>query len=196
MTRQTSAPLDSLCSSTSDRSAHEFANLVGSLDLDIRPPYQRGRVWSKDQRIALIRSWLTATPTGVVILNDRATLEWVEANGRDPSATGEPVYACIDGQQRISAAIDWFGGVFAVPASWFAAEHVLVSEDTDDGPYVKWSGLSESRRRIFKNRARFAVSTARAATVQEEAAIYLLVNGGGVPQAEADMSHARGIATS
>lgn len=35
---------------------------------------------------------------------------------------------------------------------------------------------------------------ARVATVQEEAAVYLLVNGGGTPQTDADMSNAARIA--
>ncbi|MFW3477371.1 hypothetical protein [Streptomyces microflavus] len=112
-----------------------------------------------------------------MILNDRATTEWQAANGYDPTERGEPMYACIDGQQRISTAIDWFEDQFAVPASWFDADDVTAAEDTADGPYVRWSGLTLPRQRHFANRALLAVAAARVATIQEEAAIYLLVNG-------------------
>ena len=37
-----------------------------SFGLDLNPPYQRGRVWTTDQKIALVRSWLIGVPTGRV----------------------------------------------------------------------------------------------------------------------------------
>ncbi|MFD7705668.1 DUF262 domain-containing protein [Streptomyces sp. NPDC059786] len=195
MTRQTAAPLEHLSLNAADRQAREIVrSFTESFGLDLNPPYQRGRVWTVDQQIALVRSWLTGTPTGVVIFNDRSTAEWKAANGYDPYERDEPVYACIDGQQRISAAHAWFGDELPVPASWFEAEHILQTEDTDDGPYVRWSGLTLPRQRHFANRAHLTVATARVATVQEEAAIYLLVNGGGTPQTEADMDNARRVA--
>lgn len=195
MTRQTNAPLEHLSLNAADRQAREIVRSFSeSFGLDLNPPYQRGRVWNEDQKIALIRSWLTGTPTGVVIFNDRSTPEWKGANGYDPTERDEPIYACIDGQQRISAAREWFGDELAVPASWFEPEHVERTEETDDGPYVRWSGLTLVRQRHFANRAHLTVATARVATVQEEAAIYLLVNGGGTPQTEADMANAARVA--
>ncbi|MFD4596739.1 DUF262 domain-containing protein [Streptomyces sp. NPDC058464] len=195
MTRQTGLPLEHLSLNVADRQAREIARSFTEFGLDLNPPYQRGRVWTEDQKIALIRSWLTGTPTGVVIFNDRATVEWKAANGHDPTEHDEPIYACIDGQQRISTAREWFAGELAVPASWFPGEDVTAPEDTDDGPYVRWSGLALPRQRHFANRAHLTVATARVATVQEEAAIYLLVNGGGTPQTDADMARAARIAT-
>jgi hypothetical protein len=193
MTRQTAAPLDALSLSTGDRQISELANSFReSFGIEMNPPYQRGRVWSEDQKVALVRSWLTGTPTGVVILNDRATPGWELVNGRDDEAA---VYACIDGQQRLTTAYDWFDGAFAVPASWFAAEDVTATEDTDDGPYVRWGGLTAVRQRHFKNRAHLTVAVAHANTVQEEAAVYLLVNGGGTPQTEADTANAARVAS-
>lgn len=194
MTRQTAAPLEHLNLNAADRQAREIARLFTEFGLDLNPPYQRGRVWTEDQRVALIRSWCTGTPTGVVIFNDRSAPEWKEANDYDPTERGEAIYACIDGQQRISTARDWFGDELAVPATWFAAEDVQQAENTADGPYVRWSGLTLPRQRHFANRAHLTVATARVATVQEEAAIYLLVNGGGTPQTDADMANAARIA--
>jgi hypothetical protein len=195
MTRQTTAPLEHLSLNTADRQAREIVrSFTESFGLDLTPPYQRGKVWTEDQQIALIRSWLTGTPTGVVIFNDRATSEWKDANGYDPIDRGEPMYACIDGQQRITAARAWFGDELAVPASWFPAKDVLATEDTEDGPYVRWSGLRLPRQRHFANRAHLTVATARVATIQEEAAVYLLVNGGGTPQTDANMANAARVA--
>jgi hypothetical protein len=194
VTRQTSTPLEHLSLNAADRQAREIARSFTEFGRDLNPPYQRGQAWTEDQQIALIRSWLTGTPTGVVIFNDRSTPEWKAANGYDPSERDEAIYACIDGQQRISAARAWFGDELAVPASWFESAHVERAEDTDDGPYLRWSGLSLVRQRHFANRAHLTVATARVATVQEEAAIYLLVNGGGTPQTDSDMANARRVA--
>lgn len=195
MTRQTSAPLEHLSLNAADRQAREIVRSFSeSFGLDLNPPYQRGQVWTEDQKIALVRSWLTGTPTGVVIFNDRSTPEWKAASGYDPAERGESIYACIDGQQRISAAHEWFGDELAVPASWFEPEHVERIEDTEDGPYVRWSGLSKVRQRHFANRAHLTVATARVGTVQQEASIYLLVNGGGTPQTDADMAKAADVA--
>jgi hypothetical protein len=194
MTRQTAAPLEHLSLNAADRQAREIARSFTDFGLDLTPPYQRGRVWTEDQKVALIRSWLTGTPTGVVIFNDRCTPEWKDANGYDPAERDEPIYACIDGQQRISTAIDWFGDRLAVPASWFPADDVRQVEETGDGPYVRWSGLALPQQRHFANRAHLTVATARVATIREEAAIYLLVNGGGTPQTDADMANAARVA--
>jgi hypothetical protein len=194
MTRQTAEPLEHLSLNSADRQAREIARSFSeSFGLDLNPPYQRGRVWNEDQKIALIRSWLTGTPTGVVIFNDRSTPEWKAGNGYDPVDRDEPMYACIDGQQRISTAQSWFAGELAVPASWFDPADVETTEDTEDGPYIRWSGLTLPRQRHFANRAHLTVATARVATVQEEAAIYLLVNGGGTPQTDIDMANAQRV---
>lgn len=195
MTRQTAAPLDRLSLNTADRQAREIARSFSeSFGLDFHPPYQRGLVWNEDQKIALIRSWLVGAPTGVVIFNDRSTPEWNDANGYDPADRDEPMYACIDGQQRIGTARAWFDSELAVPTSWFAPDDLEATEDTDDGPYVRWRGLTLPRQRHFANRAHLTVAVASVATVQEEAAIYLLVNGGGTPQNEADMRNAARVA--
>ncbi|WP_328973339.1 DUF262 domain-containing protein [Streptomyces sp. NBC_00239] len=195
MTRQTARPLEHHNLRTSDRSPREIVTsfrLTFGLDLD--PDYQRGDVWTDDQRVALIRSWLTGTPTGVVILNDRTTPEWKEANGYDPTDRGEAMYVCIDGKQRITTAYRWYDDELAVPATWFPQDDVTATEETDDGPYVRLSGLAKPARLKFANRAHLSVAMAKVATAAEEAEIYLLVNGGGTPQSEADMDNATRIA--
>ncbi|MFI1584681.1 DUF262 domain-containing protein [Embleya sp. NPDC020630] len=196
MTRQSSAPLAHLGLSVSDRQIREITrSFRDSFGVDLNPPYQRGTVWTVDQRVALVHSWLTGTPTGVVILNDRSTEEWARANGGDPTERDEPMYACIDGKQRITTACAWFDDELAVPASWFDPHDVTATEDTDDGPYVRHGGLVLARRRHFANRAHLTVALARVATVPEEAAIHVLVNGGGTPQSATDTARAAAVAT-
>lgn len=189
MTRQTTTPLDNTLLATTSRLARELVGNIRNGQIDIDPPYQRGQVWTVDQRIALIRSWLLGLPTGVVILSDRAQTRWT---GPDPYAVGAPIWALIDGKQRLSTAVAWFEDGFSVPASWFPEDFIEHTLPTADGPYVRFSGLTVPGRRKFENLAQLAVAEFRsAADTQDEAEVYLLVNGGGTPQTEADMQRAR-----
>lgn len=195
MSRQTSAPLVHTTLNASYRRAIDIVRLVENGDLDINPSYQRGQVWTENQKTALVRSWLTGIPSGVVILADRDNRNWAKANGNTPISSGEPLWACIDGQQRITAAQSWFNSTLAVPASWFDPQYVETAQDTDDGPYVTHGGLTVVGRRMVESRALLQVADAKTcATVADEAAIYLLVNGGGTPQTEQDMDNANDIA--
>jgi hypothetical protein len=196
MTRQTAAPLEHASLNPSARQAREIARTVTEGHLLLSPPYQRGSVWTTDQRIALVESWLRGLPVGVVILADRATEEWRTANpGRDPYETGGAFWAVIDGRQRLTTACMWFAGEFAVPASWFPTDRIEFTEDTCDGPYVRYTGLTVPGQRIFANRAQFMVAETKAcATEADEARFYLLVNGGGTQQTEADMANAARVA--
>lgn len=193
MTRQTPAPLTHMTLSATYRRAQELARMCEQ-DIDLKPPYQRGDAWTADQRIALVHSWLTGIPIGTVILNDRTTRAWEKANGSDPMKTGEPIQAVIDGRQRITTAVMWFASEFAIPASWIDPEYIEAAEDTPDGPYVRYDGLTKVGRNMFTARALLQVAEAKVATVQDEAAIYLLVNGGGTPQTDADMANAAKVA--
>lgn len=190
-TRQTSAPLAYRSMQASNRSAREVARIFSSEDGDINPEYQRGSVWTEDQRIALVRSWLMGVPIPSIVINDRIFGEW-------PSDSNGPIgyfaYSAIDGKQRIETAIAWFGGKFGVPASWFDPAVVETTEETEDGPYVRYTGLTLSEQR--HQGATFSLPTveARAATLEEEAELYLLLNGAGTPQTEAAMANAARVA--
>jgi len=196
VTRQTAAPLAHATLSATYRRAIDLVRLVERNELDLKPPYQRGQVWNADQQMALIRSWLLGIPTGVVILSDRENRNWAKHNGTTPINLGDPSWACIDGQQRITTAQLWFGGHFGVPATWFDPSYIDAAVMTDDGPYVGHTGLTVTGQRMVDSRALIQVSEAKTcASVADEAAIYLLVNGGGTPQTEADMANAQHIAT-
>lgn len=196
MTRQTAAPLSHTSLNPSFQSARWLARRVLDREIDISPPYQRGDKWTDDQRIALMQSWLRGLPAGVVILADRCNAAWAKANpGRDPYGTGESIWACIDGKQRLTTAVMWFNSAFAIPASWLPADHVNVTEDTDDGPFVRQEGLTLKGQRFMERYCSLLVAETRdCATEADEAAFYLLVNGGGTPQSDADMANAARVA--
>lgn len=194
MTRQTTAPLERLPLDTFNRQAREMVRLIQDGDLDLNPPYQRGAVWTEDQRVALVRSWLTGIPIPTLIINDRGSMWWTDTEVYDRRKPVGPSYVVIDGKQRLLAAVAWMSGDLAVPASWFDPEHVAVTEDTDDGPYVRLTGLTDVGQRMAGMRIMLPTGEAKLATMREEAATYLLVNGGGTPQSDADMDNAARVA--
>lgn len=189
MTRQTTAPLEHVNLNATNRSARELASMVADGYINLDPPYQRGAVWTLDQRIGLVRSWLTGVPIPALIINNRTSAWWKDTAVYDVRVSG-PEMAVVDGKQRILCAVAWFGGEFAVPASWFLSEYVERTEDTDDGPYVRYTGLTVVGRRLMANRAFLPVAEGTLPTQQAEAEVYLLVNGGGTPQTDADMANA------
>lgn len=189
MTLQSSAPLVHQSLDASARQARELARLHRTGELILDAPYQRGAVWSTDQRRNLIRSWLLGLPIPAIILNDRGTESWAVANGAQ-----EQVYAVIDGKQRLESAIAWFTGQLDVPASWFEPDAVERTRDTDDGPYVTFDELTLPGQRWTTNRALLPVASAKVSSVAAEAVIFGLVNGAGVPQDEDTLERARSIA--
>lgn len=186
MTKQTNAPLTR---QALHMSAGEAIGLVNEFDeglLLLDAPYQRGSVWTTEQREGLIRSWLTELPVPAIILNDRREGGWTTPDGQR-----DFTLAVVDGRQRIETAIAWFKGELTVPASWFPSEQVETSVDTDDGPYVTFRGLTVEGQRFVKRLAQFPIALASVPTLADEASIYLLVNGAGTPQAQADIENAR-----
>lgn len=196
MTRQTAAPLSHTSLNPSYQSARWLARRVQEGQINLDPPYQRGTVWTDDQRTALVQTWLRGLPAGVVILADRCNAAWAKANpGHDPYETGEALWACVDGKQRLTTAIMWFNSAFAIPASWLPADHVDSTEPTPDGPYVRHNELTLKGQRFMERYCSLLVAeTKDCATEADEAAFYLLVNGGGTPQTDADMANAATVA--
>lgn len=196
MTFQTDAPLVHRSLHASNRGAREIARQAFEGDLDLNAPYQRPSVWTPDQQINLVKSWCLGIPVPAIMINDRGTSAWKDANGgRSPLDHGEAYYAAVDGKQRISTAVAWFFGDLAVPASWFPTEAIETTVATDDGPYVTFAGLSVVAQRHFTNRAMLPAIEANASTVAEEADLYLLVNTGGTAQTQHDLDHASAYAS-
>ena len=149
--------------------------------LELNPPYQRGSVWTLAQRRALIESILRGIPIGSVTINDR----WA-TNGY----TGDVGYAVVDGKQRIETIRGFFADEFSVPADWFDDNEV--ADETTDGE-VHFSQLTDRGQRRAEN---WPVPTIQSviATVEGEAHLYGLLNGGGTAQTDADMANARDVA--
>jgi hypothetical protein len=196
MSRQTSDALSRLPLSTSNRQARWLVRQIEDGDLDINPPYQRGAVWTEDQRVALMRSLLSGVPVPTPIVNDRHGQHWTDTATYDRHSATTPSYAVVDGKQRLLCLKAWFDGDLAIPASWIEPELIDQTEETSDGPYVRATGLNDLGRRATGERILLPVGEAQAGSLREEAEIYLLVNGGGTPQTDADMDNARRIAES
>lgn len=195
MTRQTSAPLTRLPMNTSNRQARWMVHQVQSGDLDINPAYQRGDVWTEDQRVGLMWSLLSGVPIPTLIINDRGGTWWNDPDAYDPDRDGgKGSYAVVDGKQRLLTLCAWYGGTLAIPASWVDADLIEDTAETNDGLYVRHTGLTDMGKRVVGERILLPIGEAAVSSLREEAAIYLLVNGAGTPQTEADMDNATRIA--
>jgi uncharacterized protein DUF262 len=195
-TRQTTVPIEHTNFSPTFQRASALVRQVNEGHLDLRPPYQRGSVWTSEQQVSLVESWLRGVPTGTVVFADRINNIWRGPDGQPAVPGTTAMYACIDGQQRITTAIRWFRSEFAVPASWFKPEWVAQTELTDDGPYVRHSGLTKAGMNFLELRASIQIAEARTcASIADEARIYLLLNEGGTSQTSADLDNARRVAS-
>jgi hypothetical protein len=166
----------------------DLVHQVQAGDISYDLPYQRGAVWTNEQRIMLVYSILSGTPVPALVFNLRPHSMWF-----GPDGAQLPVAAVIDGKQRIMAVRMFMEGELAVPASWFPAERVEAVILTGDGPYVTYRGLSRVAQRFFENTP-VSVVEAQLKSVTEEAGVYLRVNGSGTPQTAEDIARAAGIA--
>lgn len=188
-TLQTPEPIEDYHLAPSNRAAMWFHILATEREhewaLDDDAPYQRGHVWGEQRRRLLIKSIMLGVPIGSIILNDRMGAGFQHYSQDRRVLSRDWAHAVVDGKQRIRAITAFMSDQLAVPASWFKREYVLATEATDDGPYVRWSGLSRTAQARFENRP---VSTivARVPTLDAEREIFDLINFGGVPQGASD----------
>ena len=190
MTMQTSGPLTEANLSTMNR---PLAWLVDrglgesrSMDFDMDQPYQRGDVWGLVRRQNLIRSLIMGIPIASLVINVRHLADFHEPGYSDAR---DAAYAIVDGKQRVTTIMMFSRDEFAVPASWFREGSVETTEDTEDGPYVRYSGLTPTGRRRFENKP-LATSEGRFSTLADERMIFDLVNFGGVAQGASDVDAA------
>jgi Protein of unknown function DUF262 len=188
VTYQTSEPVHDLRMEISGRSIGEMVRWLQEGDATYDLPYQRGAVWTDEQRIMLILSVLSGTPIPALIINNRPQRMWFDARGGRL-----PIYAVIDGKQRLTTFRMFMENDLLVPASWFPAEAVEATEATADGPYVRYTGLARRQQLSFERTA-VPVAVGKLGSVQEEAAVYLRVNGSGTPQSDEDMARAARVA--
>lgn len=190
----TTSPFEHQTLSPSNRMSTEMIRNVKDGTTITDPPYQRGDVWADDQRRLLIASALRGLPIPAIIVNDRGTPNWAANNGGYPNF-GQGLYAVVDGKQRVETFRQFFDSELAVPASWFNPEDIEASTTGADGTeWVTFDGLTLRSRRRCENRFNIPTITAQAATVEEEAQLYLTVNGAGVAQSDADLANAARVA--
>lgn len=185
MSMQTERPIDRIPMSTMNRPLYWLIHYGTDRDnvyLDMDQPYQRGHVWGLTRRRNLIRSLLQGVPIPSLIVNDRFGARFRE-RGYDQDRNWS--YAIVDGKQRVTTVLMFVRDEFAVPASWYQPDDVLVTEDTDDGPYVRYSGLSTPEQRGFETIA-IGVAEGKFASLAQERFIFDMVNFGGVTQGQSD----------
>jgi hypothetical protein len=154
------------------------------------PPYQRASVWTVAQQRLLMRSFLTRLPVPAVVINDRFQSKAFIDAGREDWRT-----ALVDGRQRVEAILAWVDGELTLPADWFGPEYVdETTTDVDGTRMVSSRGLTVPGARLVGSRIMLPVAQAAVATVEEEAAIYLMLNTGGTAHSEEDLSVARKMA--
>jgi hypothetical protein len=175
-----------------NRSAREVSGEFMLKQLDMDPPYQRDHVWTTEQRVALVKSWVKGVPIGAVILNRRDNRQWRENTGEDVYGPGAFVWGVVDGKQRIETARMWFNGELRVPRSWFE-EHDIDSLGGPEG-LVSCRGLTLPMQRHQGTTWFLPVIEATLPSPQAEAELFLLVNGGGTAQEPGVMEHARKLA--
>lgn len=189
MTRQLAAPIRHLSLTPTHRLAEDMYHQIKKGQILLDPPYQRGSVWTEDQRLDLMYSFLAGYPIGSLIINDRMHGPW----NRDANYF-KTCYAVIDGRQRLETVVAWFDGVLAFPASWIPADWYDATQVSEDDPWVTHDQFTAAGQRHVESRMAIPVVTAQVDTVQDEAEIYRLVNAGGTAQTPEDLARAARVA--
>lgn len=172
----------------SNRSAREVSGDFMFGQLDMNPPYQRNHVWTVEQRMALVESWIQGIPCGAVILNKRDTEQWRQTTGHEVTGAGD-VWGVVDGKQRIETARQWFTGALQVPSEWFEDYEV----DAPQG-LVSYLSLSLPAQRHQGQSWFLPVIEAILPSPEAEAELFLRVNSGGTAQMPEILEHARRLA--
>jgi hypothetical protein len=183
MTRQLTAPIGHLSLTPYNRLAEDVYYQVKKGQILLDPPYQRGSVWTADQRLDLMYSYLSGYPIGAAIFNDRMRGSW----------GFKIAYAVIDGRQRLETVVAWFDGELAIPASWINPEWIRADAqplDTGDGPYITVNDLTETGERGVSVRMPLPVVVASVDSLSAESEIYRLVNTGGTQHTPDDLTRA------
>jgi hypothetical protein len=176
--------------SSSGRSIADLVHSIEDGDLILDPPYQRGDVWTEQQRVNLIKSIMLGIPIAAIVLNKRGDNRWWD----QPVTMNDPYFACIDGKQRLTTVRMWMNSEFAVPGHWFekdAIQDALASSVYCTGGNVYYSQLSLTAQRFFRKVAILPVSEAMLRNVTEEAEVYDLINSAGTSHTKSDLDRAR-----
>lgn len=184
MSERRNGPLVHRNMAATARSMKDLVHHIDDGGLILDPPYQRGDVWTTEQRVNLVRSLLLGVPVAAIVLNRRGSNTAWQRNEGDP---GDVWYACIDGKQRLTTMWMWWNGHLAVPAEWL--EDRMVDED-HRGLLVQVHDLTDVGRRFMDNRFIIPTAEAQLSSLAEEAEVYTLINSAGTAQTAADIARA------
>ena len=160
---------------------------------DLNAPYQRGSVWTVEQRRLFINSILCGFPIPGVFV---AELPY----------GGEFSYRVIDGKQRIETIRMFANNELTVPSAWFDPKQL--SSDNEYVTFDECQGHPEIRRfrnkqlpshefdpsRSFDHETRTWIETTDPAEhLRIEADLYMRLNNGGTPHTDADLEVAAKI---
>lgn len=147
---------------------------------DLNAPYQRGSVWSVDQRRALIRSLLLGVPVGT------ATVAELPFEGTHSTAPGT-FYRVVDGKQRVETLRMFASDGFTVPGWWWDQRRLKPSVSrAHEVVYSDFSGIPLSRfvfpATVFRSYQTDDEDLTPAETLAVEQEVFDLINTAGTPQ--------------
>lgn len=158
----------SMLETTLERMAEEQRQAGGTFELE--PDFQRGHVWTEQQRVAFIESLLRKTAPNRILFNcpgwSRST-----ASAGAGGDIAEHTFQCVDGLQRLTAVRKFMAGEFGVFGGLGAQD--LRGSPFDLGRYRLQMAVYE-----FNNRA-------------DLLNFYLHLNEGGTPHGPEELARVR-----
>jgi hypothetical protein len=148
-----------------DYDIHNIEQGLKSWNVDTNPPYQRGHVWTDEQRSAFLGYWLQGG-TGPTL--------WLWAPPASKEDAGEARHELIDGKQRLTALLMWWHG--EIPAN-VDGRMVMVSE-------------TDKRLRV---RHMIHLTFVRLASRSDVLRFYLRLNGGGTAHSPDELARVRAL---
>ena len=155
------APLFARCGGGGNRSFYGMLRGMRDGELVV-PDYQRGRAWTVDQQSAWVGYVLSQAPLPAIFI-------------REVNTAGGFRDEIVDGQQRLTALLEWTSGLFAARL-W-------------DGRMVRCRVPLDA---AMINRRACPVQTLPPDTTEAEVlSLYLLLNTAGTPHTEAELARVR-----
>ncbi|MFD8654976.1 DUF262 domain-containing protein [Streptomyces mirabilis] len=182
-TLQTAVPLEELHKNQLNMNVGSLVSWARQGQADFDPPYQRKKVWGLRRRRLLVYSLLRGLAVGTITVNRRDSARF-SAPGYERHKS--PAWAVIDGKQRWQTIVMFSVGELSVPMSWWEPKALTGEfEETDDGPYVRYSQLT-MRGQVAFDSSTIPYDEVSVPSIEEEERVFELINFGGVPQGEED----------
>lgn len=134
-------------------------------NVDTNPPYQRGHVWTNEQRSAFLGHWLQGGTVPTLWV-------WEPPNAKEYAGEARP--ELIDGKQRLTALLMWWHGEIAANVD----KQMVFVGDTD---------------RKFRPHHMIHVTFVRLDSRADVLRFYLRLNGGGTPHSMDELARVRAL---